>query len=166
MTTKKIIIILLLLLITIPIITAEEVTTDSQIRNLIIQQEILTRKEIKDHFDKTKKELEKFFEKEGKKFIDDNFKAIDNKIRKEFNILLIKGIIGIITSILFAQIIFYILKRKIKSMEERKKAKVPLKEIQEKKILSKEEDGKIQESKEKGLLKSHDTITDEGLHGR
>ena len=167
MTTKKIIIILLFLtILIIPTVTAEEITTDSQIRNLIIQQEIITRKQINDHTDLIKEDIEKFVQKEGQAFIDNNFKILDNTVRKEFRTLLIKFVIGAISSILFAQIIFYILKRKIKLMEERKKAKVPLKELQEKKILSKEEDDNIKESKEQGLLKSHDTISDEALYGR
>jgi len=167
MTTKKIIIILLFLtILIIPTVTAEEITTDSQIRNLIIQQEIITRKQINAHTDLIKEDIEKFVQKEGQAFIDNNFKILDNTVRKEFRTLLIKFVIGAISSILFAQIIFYILKRKIKLMEERKKAKVPLKELQEKKILSKEEDDNIKESKEQGLLKSHDTISDEALYGR
>ena len=166
MTTKKIIIILLIITLITPIVLAEEITTSSQIRNLIIQQEILTRTQIKAHIDKTQNEMEKYVQKEGKAFIDANFQILDNQVRKEFRTLLIKFVIGAITSILFAQIIFYIIKRKIEAMKERKKARVPLKEIKEKKILSTLEDQKIKESQEKGILKENDTIKEEGIHGR
>ena len=121
LTLRKITIILFLLLL-IPLTyaqTTQPVIDQAGLQNFIVKEDIKTRNEIKAHIDKVKDDLTKYVENEGQAFIDANFKVLDDRVHSLANKMLIKAVIGIIASILFSQLIWFLIKRKIGGYKHR-----------------------------------------------
>jgi len=122
-TLRKITITLILFLLAIPLITAQEGIGIDQagLQNFIVKEEIKTRNEVKAHIDKTKDDLKKYVETEGQAFIDSNFKVLDERVHSLANKMLVKASIGIIVAIIFSQLIWFLIKRKIDSFKKKEK---------------------------------------------
>ncbi|GAG24786.1 unnamed protein product [marine sediment metagenome] len=118
---NKTITIIFLLLILTPLIVQSAETTDIDIRNIVIQENRQTRAEIKEYFDKKADKVFEAIKKDGQKFLDENFQAFDNMIHKLATEMLIRLVIGLITAILLAQIIWYLIKNAFEKIKRRKR---------------------------------------------
>ena len=121
MKHKIIIISFFLLLLTPILIQAEETTAGSTavLKNLIVAEEIKTRTQLRTYCDKKITQVETLCVKKGEQYINENFQLFEDKIRSITNKMLIKVLLGIIGAILFSQIIWYLIKERIKKKKEK-----------------------------------------------
>lgn len=122
MKHKIIIISFFLLLLTPILIQAEETTAGSTavLKNLIVAEEIKTRTQLRTYCDKKITQVETLCVKKGEQYINENFQLFEDKIRSITNKMLIKVLLGIIGAILFSQIIWYLIKERIKKLKKKK----------------------------------------------
>jgi len=122
MKHKIIIISFFLLLLTPILIQAEETTAGSTavLKNLIVAEEIKTRTQLRTYCDKKITQVETLCVKKGEQYINENFQLFEDKIRSITNKMLIKVLLGIIGAILFSQIIWYLLRERIKKLKKKK----------------------------------------------
>ena len=124
---KNIIIISFFFIILItPLVFGAEVISDPTLRNLIVTEEEKTRSEIKNYFDTKSNQLLVVVTDNAQEFIDTNFQILDNQIKKQINLFFIKAVIGIIASIVFSQLVWFLIKRKIQSIKKRRRKKLDL----------------------------------------
>jgi hypothetical protein len=96
-----------------PFPTTTQVTQTTDVTNIIIQENIKTRMEIKQYCDQKIQTMIDTVRTDGQNFIGQNFAEFDRRIHELAQKLFIKVILGAFTTILLAQLIFYIIKRKI-----------------------------------------------------
>ena len=121
MRYRTITIMFLLLLLTPILVYSAEIITDIDIRNIVIQENRQTRAEIKGYFDTKADKLLEVITRDGQKLLNDNFVTLDNMIHKLATEMLIRLVIGLITAILLAQIIWYLIKSQIEKIKRRKR---------------------------------------------
>lgn len=113
-TIKIFFLFLIILTLILPIIQADTpAVTTQETTNRVIQEHIRTRTEIKAYLDKKQADLETFVMNKGQKFIDENFQAFDNRMQKLATKMLIKVLITLVGGVLLAQLLFYLIKRRI-----------------------------------------------------
>ena len=96
-----------------PFPTTTQVTQTTDVTNIIIQENIKTRMEIKQYCDQKIQTMIDTVRTDGQNFIGQNFAEFDIRIHELAQKLFIKTIIAAFTTILLAQLVFYIIKRKI-----------------------------------------------------
>lgn len=128
-THKKnfsIILTLILLILIIPFSLAEivpvntnnqAIITNDQINQQIVQQGTQTRNEITTYIDKKVAETISTLTTDGQAFINENFKAFDRQMRAFALKVLIQLIIGIVVSIVFANALWYMIKKALDKKE-------------------------------------------------
>jgi len=94
---------------------------DDQTKNTIMQEHRKSVTEIKKHIDDKSNQLVAIVQDEGQKFIDENFKALDNRVSKLINKLLLKLVVGIFIIIILALLTWKFIHKKITEKELRKK---------------------------------------------
>ena len=120
-TIKIFFLFLIILTLILPIIQADTpAVTTQETTNRVIQEHIRTRTEIKAYLDKKQADLETFVMNKGQKFIDENFQAFDNRMQKLATKMLIKVLITLVGGVLLAQLLFYLIKRRIERKEPNK----------------------------------------------
>lgn len=124
-STKKInylFLIIMTILITIPSIKAETTplppfptttTTTIDTTNIIIQENIKTRLEIKQYCDQKIATMIETVKTEGADIIGSNFAEFDRRIHETTNKIFIKAIVGTFVTILLSLLTYYIIKRKV-----------------------------------------------------
>jgi hypothetical protein len=90
-----------------------QATASQDATNIIIQENIKTRMEIKQYCDQKIATMIETVKTEGQNFIGQNFAEFDKRIHELSNKIFIKIIIGIFSTVLLACIVYYIIKRKI-----------------------------------------------------
>jgi len=99
------------------------------LRNSVINENFKTRAELKAYLDKMRAEMSLEFQNEGQKFIDDNFRVLEDRIKSIFRTLLFAALVGIIASIVLANAIWFLIKRAIRRIWRRKKEIIRMKDI-------------------------------------
>jgi len=94
---------------------------DDQTKNTIMQEHRKSVTEIKKHVDDKSNQLVAIVQDEGQKFIDENFQALDNRVSKLINKLLLKLVVGIFITIILALLTWKFIHKKITEKELRKK---------------------------------------------
>jgi hypothetical protein len=134
----KITTIILLIILTIPLSIAittpitpinpttnineqNDLGTSEAIQNTIIREHLKTRQEIKTYTDGKITEMENTVKTDGQKFIDENFRILDQRMQDLATKFLIKIAIAIVACIIFANATWFYFKRLI----NRKEAKRP-----------------------------------------
>ena len=87
--------------------------TTIDISNVVVQENIKTRMEIKQYCDQKIATMIETVKTQGQSFIGQNFAEFDRRIHALATTLFIKAIIATFTTILLAQLVYYIIKRKI-----------------------------------------------------
>jgi hypothetical protein len=120
---KNLTIILLFSILSASLVCAENITTQdiNLLTNTYLQQEAKTRQEIKLYLDQKILLFEKQFYADGQKFIDDNFKILDDRLHNLANLMLFKISMGIIASILVSISTWYLIYRQIQKLKERRR---------------------------------------------
>jgi len=90
-----------------------QATASQDVTNIIIQENIKTRMEIKQYCDQKIATMVETVKTEGQSFIGQNFAEFDRRIHELSNKIFIKIIIGIFSTVLLACLVYYIIKRKI-----------------------------------------------------
>jgi len=160
MINKKIIILLITILLVLPLIQAQQ-QTSMIIANKITEEHVKTRNDLKQYCDHKTDLMVKTVETEGQEFIDENFRIFDKRIHDLAREFLIRFIIAVTASILLAQLLFYVIKRKIEKKE------LPRKRIlapdglrpQEIKLTTKEYRKVREEEKELPTFEEHEYMT-------
>jgi hypothetical protein len=96
-----------------PFPTNPQATTSTDITNIVIQENIKTRMEIKQYCDQKIASMIDQVKTEGANIVGRNFAEMDRRVHELATKLFIKAIIGTFATILLAQLIFYILKRRV-----------------------------------------------------
>lgn len=92
--------------------------TNEQLNNQIQQQGLQTRNEITTYIDKKVAETISTVTIDGQNFVNENFKAFDKRMHELALKVLIQLIIGIICAIIFANALWYAIKKAINKKEE------------------------------------------------
>jgi hypothetical protein len=110
------------LLLFLPLISSvgEVVTPDLSTQNLIVQENVKTRTEVKNYLDNVKSDLTVFVMKEGNKYVREQFELWNNNTRNLINLLIIKIVIYIIGAMLLGQLLFYLIKIKLLNLREKR----------------------------------------------
>lgn len=121
MKQKTIIITIILIILSSSFVLSEEITGIGDIKNTIIKENRQTRAELKEYIDTKNDKLKQEVTRDAQGFIDKNFAILDNQIHKLGTEMLIRAVIGIITAILFSQIVWYIIKNSLERIKGRKR---------------------------------------------
>jgi predicted PurR-regulated permease PerM len=118
---KYCIILILIFLISPIIVNSQELEKSiDELRNTMISENIKTRSEIKNYCDGKVDFLMNNFEVKGQEFIDNNVRVFDARINSLANKIFIKMVVGIVASILFACSLWYLIRRRVNSLERNK----------------------------------------------
>ena len=96
-----------------PFPTNPQAVATTDVTNIVIQENIKTRMEIKQYCDAKIQSMIDQVKTEGANIIGQNFAEFDRRIHETAQKLFIKTIIAVFSTILLAQLIFYIIKRRI-----------------------------------------------------
>ena len=96
-----------------PFPTNPQATQSQDVTNIIIQESIKTRMEIKQYCDQKIATMIETVKTDGRNIIGQNFAEFDKRIHELANKIFIKTIIGIFSTVLLACLVYYIIKRKI-----------------------------------------------------
>ena len=111
-----------------PILTQE-------LQTFIVKEQIKTRGEVKNHIDKKSDRLIAEVTEKGQEFINRNFQIFDDSINNTFKKLMAQTIIGLISAILMAQVIWYLIKRKLDQIMYQRKMILESKRLKNNQIL-------------------------------
>ena len=115
---------LILIMSTISVYAIDEGTIafgdDTSVKNEVAKQHLQTRAEIKKYIDTKSDALVQEVEKKAQNFIDENFLVLDTRMRLLINGILLKAMIGIVACIVFSQLIWFFIKKKIDSIRRKK----------------------------------------------
>lgn len=96
-----------------PPILPTTISTNTELSNIVIQENIKTRMEIKQYCDQKIANMIETVKTEGKNIIGQNFAEFDRRLQEAKQKIFIQIIIGTFATILLAQLTHYIIKRKI-----------------------------------------------------
>jgi len=120
---KKIIALIFLFLLTFPFALAEENMNFGEqinVRNEVVESHIKTRNEIKSYMDKKSDQLISEVTTKAQGFIDENFLVLDQRVHRMINAFLLKIVLGLTSCIVFSQLIWFFIKRKIEKIRQKK----------------------------------------------
>jgi hypothetical protein len=96
-----------------PFPTNPQAIATTDVTNIVIQENIKTRMEIKQYCDQKITSMIETVKTEGANIVGKNFAEMDRRVHELATKLFIKAILGTFSTILLAQLVFYILKRRI-----------------------------------------------------
>lgn len=104
-------------------------------RETILQEEIKTRSEIKNYISAVKNDLETRWMTEGQEFFDKNAAVWEQRAIFVVNKALIKICIGIASAIILSQLIWFLIKKKIESIRNRRDQLIRMKKEEQAKTI-------------------------------
>jgi len=90
------------------------------VRNEVVQNHIQTRNVVKNHIDAKSDQLITEVTKTAQGFINKNFVELDKRIQGMINTFLLKILIGLVSCIVFSQLLWYVIKRRIQKIQSKK----------------------------------------------